>query len=72
MNTILFKWILLAKNAVLTKEFELSFKVSKFKFGDRVRITKCKNIYNWWKEKFVIDSVLKTKPWTYKIKDLNW
>ena len=72
MNTILFKWILLAKNAVLIKEFELSFKVSKFQFGDTVRITKCKNIYNWSKEKFVINSVLKTKPWTSKIKDLNW
>ena len=26
---------------------------------------------NWWKEIFVIDSVLQINPWTYKIKDLN-
>ena len=26
---------------------------------------------NWSREIFIIDSVLKTNPWTYKIKDLN-
>ena len=26
---------------------------------------------NWWKEIFVIDSVLQINPWPYKIKDLN-
>ena len=26
---------------------------------------------NWSREIFVIDSVLKTNPWTYKIKDFN-
>ena len=26
---------------------------------------------SWSKEIFIIDSVLKTNPWTYKIKDLN-
>ena len=26
---------------------------------------------NWWKEIFVIDSVLQINSWTYKIKDLN-
>ena len=52
-------------------------KVSKFKVGNRVRITKYKNIFskslpeNWFKKIFVIDSVLKTNPWAYKIKDLN-
>ena len=40
-------------------------------------ITKYKNIFgkgcteNWSRVIFVIDSVLKTNPWTYKIKDLN-
>ena len=30
------------------------------------------NTENWSNKKiFVIDSVLKTKPWTYKVKDLN-
>ena len=52
-------------------------KVSKFKVGNRVRITKYKNIFsksltqNWFKKIFVIDSVLKTNPWAYKIKNLN-
>ena len=38
---------------------------------------KYKNIFskgytkNWSREIFIIDSVLKTNPWTYKIKDLN-
>ena len=41
------------------------------------RITRIKNIFskgytkNWSREMFIIDSVLKTNPWTYKIKDLN-
>ena len=45
--------------------------------NDRIRITKYKNIVskgyteNWSREIFIIDSVLKTNAWTYKIKDLN-
>ena len=45
--------------------------------NDRVRIAKDKNIFsqghteNWLREIFIIDSVLKTNPWTYKIKDIN-
>ena len=47
------------------------------KVNDRVRIMKYKNIFsnayteNWSREIFIIDSVLKTNLWTYKIKDLN-
>ena len=43
----------------------------------RVRITNYKNIFskgyteNWSREIFIIDSVLKTNPSNYKIKDLN-
>ena len=50
---------------VLTKEISLSQKVPKFKVGDRVRITKYKNIFskgyteNWSRKIFVIDSVLR-------------
>ena len=64
-------------NCHLTDEIELSHKVPKFKVGDRVRITKYENIFskgytkNWSREIFFIDSVLKSNPWTYKIKDLN-
>ena len=42
-----------------------------------MRIAKDKNIFsqghteNWLREIFIIDSVLKTNPWTYKIKDIN-
>ena len=45
--------------------------------NDRVRITKCKNIFiedyteNWSREIFIVDSVFKANPLTYKIKDLN-
>ena len=47
----------------------------KFKVGDRVRITKKKNIFekdftaNWKDEVFIISEVKYTKPPTYKIKD---
>ena len=61
----------------LTEKTETNPKAPKFKVNDRVTITKYKNIFikdyteNWSREVFVIDSVLKTNPWTYKIKDLN-
>ena len=49
----------------------------KFKVGDRVRISKYKNIFaegytpNWFEEVFVIKEVKNTVPWTYVINDLN-
>ena len=61
----------------MIEEIESSYKASKFKVGDRVRITKYKSLFGkghtekWWKEVFIIDSVLKTKPWWYKSTDLN-
>ena len=60
-----------------SKKIEADHKALKFKVNDRVRITKYKNIFskgyteNWSREIFIIDSVLKTNPWTYKLKDLN-
>ena len=48
----------------------------KFQVDNRVRITKYKNIFtkgyteNWSRKIFITDSVLKTNPWTYKIKYL--
>ena len=47
----------------------------KFKIGDRVRITKKKNIFakgftpNWKDEIFIISKIKPTKPTTYVIKD---
>ena len=49
----------------------------KFKFGDHVRIPKCKNIFakgytsNWSEEVFVIKEIENTVPWTYVFNDLN-
>ena len=61
----------------LTEKIETNCKAPKFKVNDRVRITKYENIFgksyieHWPREIFTIDSVLKTNPWTCKIKDLN-
>ena len=52
-------------------------KCSRFKVGDRVRISKFKNIFakgytpNWSKEIFIVDKINDTVPYTYNIKDLN-
>ena len=57
--------------STLTEKIKTNAKAPKFKVNDRVRITKYKNIFgkvyteNWSREIFVIDSVLKTNPWTY-------
>ena len=52
-------------------------KNSRFKVGDRVRISKFKNIFakgyapNWSSEIFIVDKVNDTAPYTYNLKDLN-
>ena len=52
-------------------------KDSRFKVGDRVRISKLKNIFaegyapNWNSEIFIVDKVNDTVPYTYNLKDLN-
>ena len=52
-------------------------KDSKIKVGDRVRISKFKNIFakgytpNWSTEIFIVDKINNTVPYTYNIKDLN-
>ena len=52
-------------------------KDSKFKVGDRVRISKFKNIFaqrytpNWSREIFIVNKINDTVPYTYNIKDLN-
>ena len=64
-----------ADYSALTEDIETHPKSPEFKVGDSVRITN--NIFskaymnNRPKEIFVIHSVLKTNPWTYKIKDLH-
>ena len=52
-------------------------KRSRFKAGDRVRISKFKNIFakgytpNWSREIFILNKINDTVPYTYNIKDLN-
>ena len=61
----------------MTEKFETNAKASKFKVNDKVIITNYKNIFNkdytenWSRERFIIDSLLKTNPLTYKVKELN-
>ena len=58
-------------------ELHSNKKNPKFKVGDNVRISKCKNIFakgytpNWSEEVFVINKIKNTAPWTYAISDLN-
>ena len=53
-------------------------KRSTFKVGDRVTISKFKNIFakgytpNWSKEIFIVDKINDTVPYTYNLKDLNY
>ena len=48
-----------------------------FKVGDRVRISRYRNIFakgytpNWSKEIFIVDKINDTVPYTYNLKDLN-
>ena len=52
-------------------------KDSRFKVGDRVRISKFKNIFakgyspNWSTEMFIINKINDTVPYTYNLNDLN-
>ena len=61
----------------MIEKIETNPKPPIFKVNDRVRITKYKNIFSkgytktWSREIFVIDSVFKSSPWTYKIKDIS-
>ena len=83
MNAIITLHRSIGKNPIHTDYFlstevvEPGYKDPKLKFGERVWITMHKNFSNkcysnsWSKEIFLIDSMLKITPRTYKIKDLN-
>ena len=66
-----------ADYSALSEKIEANHKVPKIKANDSVRFTNYKNIFskayteNWSREIFIIDSVLKTYPWNYKLNDLN-
>ena len=64
-------------NAYIDSNKEINDKDPKFKFGNHIRISKYKNIFdkgdtpNWSEEVFVIKNVKDGVPWTYVIDDLN-
>ena len=64
-------------NTYINIDKEVNDNDPKFKVGDRVRISKYKNIFakgytpNWFEEVFVIKEIKNTVPWTYVINDLN-
>ena len=61
----------------MNEKIKTNLKDPKYKVNDIVRIIRYKNILSksyteiWSRDIFIVDSVLKTNPWTYKIKDLN-
>ena len=76
-TTIKMKPIDVKDNTYINTSKKINYKDPKFKVGDRVRISKYKNIFakgympNWSEEVFVIKKVKNTVPWTYVINDLN-
>ena len=76
-TTIKMKPIDVKDNTYINTDKETNDKDPKFKVGDRVRISKYKNIFakgytpNWSEEVFVIKKVKNTVPWTYVINDLK-
>ena len=52
-------------------------KSARYNVGDRVRISKFKNIFakgytpDWSREIFIVDKINDTVPYTYNLKDLN-
>ena len=76
-TTIKMKPIDVKDNTYLNVDKEINNKDPKFKVGDRLRISKYKNIFakgympNWSEEVFIIKKVKNTIPWTYVINDLN-
>ena len=76
-STIKMKPIDVADNNNIVYIDEHNEKDSRFKVGDRVRISKFKNIFakgytpNWSKEIFIVNKINDTVSYTYNIKDLN-
>ena len=76
-RTIKMKPIDVKDNTYINIDKEVNDKDPKFKFGDHVRISKCKNIFakgytpNWSEEIFVIKKIKNTVPRTNVINDIN-
>ena len=75
-NTIKMKRIDVKNNKRVYTD-EHNEKYSRFKVGDRVRVSKFKNIFtkgytpNWSTEIFIVNKINDTVPYTYNLKDLN-
>ena len=76
-TTIKMKPIDVKDNTYINTSKKINNKDPKFKVGDRVRISKYKNIFakgyipNLSEEVFIIKKVKNIVPWTYVIDDLN-
>ena len=76
-NTIKMKPIDVKDNTYINTDKKINNKDPKLKVGDRVRISKYKNVFakgyvpNWSEEVFVVNKIKNTVPWTYEINDLN-
>ena len=76
-RTIKMKHVDVKNNAFINIAKEVNDKDPKFKVGDHVRISKCKNIFtkgytpNWSEETFVIKEIKNAVPWTYATNDRN-
>ena len=76
-STIKVKPIDVKDNTYINTDKKINNKDPKFKVGDRVRISKYKNVFakeyvpNWSEEVFDVNKIKNTVPWTYEINDLN-
>ena len=76
-RTIKMKPVDVKDNTYIDFTKEVNDKDRKFKVGDHVRISKCKNIFvkgyrpHWSEEVFVVNKIKNAAPWTYAINDLN-
>ena len=76
-KTIKMKSVDVKDNVYVDSGKDVNHKDPKFQVGDRVRLSKYKNIFakgytpNQSEEVFVIEEVKNTLPWTYVIRNLN-
>ena len=76
-STIKMKPIDVKDDTYINTDKKINNKDPKFKVGDRVRISKYKNVFakgyvpNWSEEVFNVNKIKSTVPWTYESNDLN-
>ena len=76
-NTIKMKPVNVKDNTYINTNKKINNKDPKFKVGDRVTVSKYKNVFakgyvpNWSEEVFVVNKIKNTVTWTYEINDLN-